>query len=241
MNRFIRTDSQSPRDFNSSFKGRSLSIGPGSTVSSSLPRSWIRRDLSIPGLSPCRSMSVDAKLQDDHHGPISMHSQIYTPSTAASREKKAIILLHGYFGMHSHWKDFPQELATRIGTVVHTPDLRNHGKSPWGLRMTHDDFSADLERYIKEHQLDQAFVVGHSVGGSAVMHGCLCPNSGLSSMISGLFMVDIGPKPIPRIPKIDTYFHLCRLVREYKPKSFKDADDFLAHYVDVSASRDDRE
>ncbi|RKP13884.1 Alpha/Beta hydrolase protein, partial [Piptocephalis cylindrospora] len=165
--------------------------------------------------------------------------QIYTPLKAtASEDRPAIVLLHGYFGTHTNWQVFSQALADRVETNVYVPDLRNHGQSAWGLPMTYDDFSADLGRYLEENHLDRAFVVGHSVGGSIAMHGCLHLDMSIAQVISGIFLVDIGPKAMLNIPQVDLYLECCRLVREYRPKSLEDADAFLIQFIDVTYIRE---
>ena len=50
-----------------------------------------------------------------------------------------------------------------------TVDCRNHGNSPHTSDMTYEDMSGDLELLLTDLDIEEAVVVGHSMGGKVAM------------------------------------------------------------------------
>lgn len=48
-------------------------------------------------------------------------------------------------------------------------DARNHGESPHSLEHRYVDLAEDINHFYKEHKIDKAVVIGHSMGGRAMM------------------------------------------------------------------------
>lgn len=102
-------------------------------------------------------------------------------------EGEPLVILHGLFGSARNWQTIAQRLAARWQVL--TPDLRNHGASPWHADASYSGLAADLRRFIGEHAPDGALVAGHSMGGKAAMALALLH----PEQVRGLAVMDIAP------------------------------------------------
>jgi pimeloyl-ACP methyl ester carboxylesterase len=116
-----------------------------------------------------------------------LHSKIY------GQEKPGIPLLvfHGLFGMLDNWGSFGKEMGEIF--PVHLLDLRNHGKSFHSPEMSHDDLAHDILHYMEFHGLEKINLLGHSLGGKAVMQFAIK----YPIKVNKLIVVDISPKAYP--------------------------------------------
>jgi len=116
-----------------------------------------------------------------------LHSKIY------GQEKAGIPLLvfHGLFGMLDNWGSFGKEMGEFF--PVHLLDLRNHGKSFHSPEMSHDDLAHDIVHYMEFHGLEKINLLGHSLGGKAVMQFAIK----YPIKVNKLIVVDISPKAYP--------------------------------------------
>ena len=76
------------------------------------------------------------------------------------------VLVHGAFQTGETWGLVAAELRRR-GHTVHTPTLAGHGPDA-DMDLSHDDGVASLVGYLREHDLSDIVLVGHSVGGSFI-------------------------------------------------------------------------
>lgn len=107
-------------------------------------------------------------------------------------EGPPLVILHGLFGMSDNWLTIGRELA-RHGFTVHLPDLRNHGQSPHQDTHRYPDMVDDLVQYFTRHDLDQAKLMGHSMGGkTAMIFALLYPE-----LLHRLVVVDMAPSAYP--------------------------------------------
>src|SRR5690606_2392527 len=83
-------------------------------------------------------------------------------------EGKPLLIIHGFLGMSDNWKTLGGQYVEN-GFQVHAIDMRNHGKSFHSDDFSYDAMAQDLYEYCKEHNLDKVDVIGHSMGGKAVM------------------------------------------------------------------------
>lgn len=98
-----------------------------------------------------------------------------------------IVVVHGLFGSARNWAGIAKQLADTHR--VFALDLRNHGDSPWADDMGFAAMAGDIGRFIADHGLDRPVVIGHSLGGKAVMALALShPGS-----VGALVVVDIAP------------------------------------------------
>ncbi len=100
-----------------------------------------------------------------------------------------IVILHGLFGSARNWHAIAKQLESTHH--VYALDLRNHGSSPWHDSMTYRDLADDVRDFIEQHNLEQAVVIGHSMGGKTAMLLALQ----YQELVGTLVVVDIAPVP----------------------------------------------
>ena len=79
-----------------------------------------------------------------------------------TRERN-LILVHGAGGDHTHW---PAELRRIPGINVYALDLPGHGRSSGQGRTSVADYADGVHLFAQTLKLEQASVVGHSMGGA---------------------------------------------------------------------------
>ena len=103
-----------------------------------------------------------------------------------------VILLHGLFGSHENLGVLARGLAAHCR--VHAMDLRNHGRSPHAATMTYPEMAADVRTTMDAHDLQQAVIIGHSMGGKVAMELALTD----PDRVADLVVLDIAPVAYPR-------------------------------------------
>ena len=98
-----------------------------------------------------------------------------------------LLVLHGLFGSSSNWRGVARSLAARH--TVHSVDLRNHGASPWADSMDYVEMADDVLQLMGRLALQEAAVLGHSMGGKTAMALALRH----PQRVSRLVVVDIAP------------------------------------------------
>ena len=144
-------------------------------------------------------------------------------------EGKPLIILHGLFGMLDNWQALAKEFACFFET--HIVDLRNHGRSFHTNQHNYEVMSKDLLSYLNTYNLDQVYLIGHSMGGKAAMNfACMYPDR-----VEKLIVVDISPKYYP--PHHQEILSGLKAVDRSNLTSRKDADQILSKYFSESAMR----
>ena len=100
---------------------------------------------------------------------------------------RAVILLHGLFGLSANLGPLGRELARDYRVLV--PDLRNHGRSFHAPGMDHALMAADVLRLMDAHGIARAALIGHSMGGKVAMQAALDHPGRIERVIVG----DIAP------------------------------------------------
>ena len=116
-----------------------------------------------------------------------LHSKIYGQEKSGT----PLLVFHGLFGMLDNWGSFGKEMGELF--PVHLIDLRNHGKSFHSKEMSHDDLAHDITHYMEHYGIEKANLLGHSLGGKAVMQFAIK----YPLKVEKLIVVDIGPKAYP--------------------------------------------
>lgn len=116
-----------------------------------------------------------------------LHSKIYGENSSNT----PLLVFHGLFGMLDNWGGFGKEMSEYF--PVHLIDLRNHGRSFHSSEMSHDDLAHDILHYMEAHGLAKANLLGHSLGGKAVMQFAVK----YPLKVNQLIVVDISPKAYP--------------------------------------------
>lgn len=106
---------------------------------------------------------------------------------AGGAHQAPLIILHGLFGSSRNWRGLAQAFAR--DRDVHVLDLRNHGESPWGAEHTYDAMADDVLAYMEAAFLEEADVLGHSMGGKVAMVLALQH----PERVSRLIVADIAP------------------------------------------------
>ena len=82
------------------------------------------------------------------------------------REELTFVLVHGAFQTGATWRCVSAELRRR-GHAVHTPTIAGHGPNA-PMNLSHADGVASLVAYLREHDLSDVVLVGHSIAGSFI-------------------------------------------------------------------------
>lgn len=146
-----------------------------------------------------------------------------------------LLIVHGLFGSGRNWSVIAKRLSDRYRVL--TPDLRNHGDSPWFDTHSYDDLANDLAELLD----GPTDVIGHSMGGKAAMVLALKK----SSLVRRLIVADIAPVTYghSQSDNIDAMraVDLRRVSRRSEAKALlqvdQDVKDFLLQSLDVKAKR----
>ena len=116
-----------------------------------------------------------------------LHSKIY----GQEKNGTPLLVFHGLFGMLDNWGSFGKEFGELFPT--HLIDLRNHGKSFHSDEMNHQVLADDILNYMNFHGIEKANLLGHSLGGKAVMTFAIS----YPEKVEKLIVADIAPKAYP--------------------------------------------
>lgn len=106
-------------------------------------------------------------------------------------EGPSLIILHGLFGSLDNWQTHAKTLSEYFRVIL--VDVRNHGHSPHTTEHNYELLAADLLGLINDLALDKISLLGHSMGGKAVMRFAqLHPQR-----VNKLIVVDMGVKAYP--------------------------------------------
>jgi len=103
-----------------------------------------------------------------------------------------LIILHGLFGASDNWVSYSRKIADG-GFEVYVVDQRNHGQSPNSPVFNYDVLVNDLQDFVKEHEIINPILMGHSLGGKVAMRFALKN----PQLVKKLVVVDICLKPYP--------------------------------------------
>ena len=102
-----------------------------------------------------------------------------------------LVILHGLFGTSDNWQILAKRFAENFR--VYTIDQRNHGRSFHDDRFDYIALTNDLLGFFEQKNIDQAIIIGHSMGGKVAMKfTSLYPD-----LVSKLVIVDIAPRYYP--------------------------------------------
>ncbi|MEI7596168.1 MAG: alpha/beta fold hydrolase [Bacteroidota bacterium] len=115
-----------------------------------------------------------------------------------------LIILHGLFGMLDNWMTLGKRFSENY--EVYLIDQRNHGKSPHCESHTYSDLCEDLDLFIKNNNIVNPSLIGHSMGGKVVMNYALNYNQQLAKII----VADIAPRnySVHYLDIVDTIFKI---------------------------------
>lgn len=102
-----------------------------------------------------------------------------------------LIIIHGLFGMLDNWLSLGKQYAEHF--EVYLIDQRNHGHSPHSDEFDYWAMGDDLAQFIEDHGLEDAHILGHSMGGKSLMNFLVQNPDHKGKCI----VADIGPKAYP--------------------------------------------
>ncbi|MDP5291157.1 alpha/beta fold hydrolase [Oceanimonas sp. CHS3-5] len=141
-----------------------------------------------------------------------------------------VMLVHGLFGNLDNLNGLNRALTEHFDVI--TVDLRNHGQSPRSEEMTYAAMADDILELSEQLQLDRPALVGHSMGGKAVMMAAgLAPDR-----VRGLVVADMAPVAY-REARHQEVFAGLQAVIDAGCQSRKEADAVLAEHVAIAGVR----
>ncbi|KIO28720.1 hypothetical protein M407DRAFT_22146 [Tulasnella calospora MUT 4182] len=135
-----------------------------------------------------------------------------------------LVIVHGLFGSKQNWRSLAKRFHQTLHAPVYSLDLRNHGQSPHTEVMDYTSMANDIIEFCKERSLKHINLLGHSLGGKAVMAAALSPELP-PEVLSKLILVDISPARGPMGDEARTYLKAMKEIEHKRVKSRKEADD----------------
>lgn len=144
-------------------------------------------------------------------------------------EGQPLIILHGLFGMLDNWNSFAQELKDEFHIFL--VDQRNHGRSFHDDEMNYELMAEDLSEFMEEHDIEEAYIMGHSMGGKTAMSFA----GQFPEKVKKLIVVDIAPKEYQ--PGHEEIFKALRSLPVEEIDQRQDAREHLNQYIEDEGVR----
>lgn len=146
-----------------------------------------------------------------------------------SGEGYPLILLHGLFGSLDNLGGVARRLED--GWQIHALDQRNHGSSPHTDAMDYPAMAADVIAYMDAQGLEQAAVLGHSMGGKVAMQVALS----YPERVAAIIVADIAP--VTYKARHDAVLDGMKSLDLGGIKTRQEADRRLADFVEIPGVR----
>ena len=141
-----------------------------------------------------------------------------------------LIIIHGLLGMLDNWSSHARFFKDQ-GYRVYLVDARNHGRSPWSDEMNYEVMMEDLKEFLDSQSINEAHLLGHSMGGKIVMKFA----QNYAYRVKKLIVADISPMSYPVHHEL--ILKGLRNVPLDKIEKRTEADEFLAEYIKVVGIR----
>ncbi|GAA3527728.1 alpha/beta fold hydrolase [Zobellella aerophila] len=141
-----------------------------------------------------------------------------------------VLLIHGLFGNLDNLNGVNRVLAADHDVIA--VDVRNHGLSPRTDTMSYQEMAEDILALLDQLELEQAAIVGHSMGGKiAMMTAKMAPQR-----VSKLVVTDIAPVAY-RQARHDAVFQGLQAVQREGANDRREADRILSRYIEEAGVR----
>lgn len=141
-----------------------------------------------------------------------------------------LIILHGFLGSLDNWHTLAGQWGEH-GIHVWSIDQRNHGKSPHTKDHNLQLMANDLLDFMNQHLIQDATLLGHSMGGKVAMLAALQNPEKFKQLI----VADIAPKEYKR--GHDEVFEALFHTNLNTISSRKEAEEAMKPYLGDSATR----
>ncbi|MBL0666633.1 alpha/beta fold hydrolase [Aeromonas jandaei] len=142
----------------------------------------------------------------------------------------AVILIHGLFGSLDNLGLLARALGEHYRVI--SVDLRNHGTSFRSDDMSYPAQAADILALMDHLGLDQAAIVGHSMGGKVGMQLAKLA----TARVSRLVVADMAPVAYPHSRHQNVFAGLNATLAA-QPQSRSDAERILAEHIEIAGVR----
>ncbi|NOG31128.1 alpha/beta fold hydrolase [Halomonas sp. TBZ9] len=168
-------------------------------------------------------------MSDTEHDIYTVTLHHVDAKTEDADDSLPLIVIHGLLGSADNWRSHVK--AWQENRRVIAVDLRNHGRSPHVEGMTYQAMSDDVLAVMDNLGIDQAHILGHSMGGKVAMTMArLAPQR-----VASLVVADIAP--VAYSHGHDDVFAALNEVAVNRPANRRDADALLAKHVDARPIR----
>ncbi|XP_073999410.1 sn-1-specific diacylglycerol lipase ABHD11-like [Rhodnius prolixus] len=152
--------------------------------------------------------------------------------TDTGDEKVPLLIMHGLFGSKSNWNSMSKAFLKQLNRNIIAMDARNHGESRHTNEFSYHHLVVDINRFFEDYKLRQASLLGHSMGGRAMMLFAL----NYPEKVEKLIIVDISPYPSSkRMHGMKVYFDALKGVKLPNdltmPEARKQADQQLSQSI----------
>ncbi|XP_055544997.1 protein ABHD11-like [Wyeomyia smithii] len=122
--------------------------------------------------------------------PLELSFNVYDMVQSASHGSP-VLVLHGLFGSKYNWNSLSKAFhqKTKPTRKIYSIDARNHGDSPHSEVHSYDHMVTDLVELHRKLNIKKASVIGHSMGGRAMMLLALK----YPQLVDRAIIVDISP------------------------------------------------
>ncbi len=180
------------------------------------------------------------------------HYQLTVP--AANSQRPVLVFIHGWLLSHHYWQPLVSRLKSHYQCLIY--DLRGFGSSQNLTAPPKNDYSLnsyaqDLKILLQELEIKQAWLIGHSLGGSIALwtanncsetiQGVTCINSGGGIYLkeefekfrsAGKQLVKFRPRWLSCLPGLDFIFSRMMV---YHPLSLKWGRQRIRDFINADA------
>ncbi|KAL1876327.1 hypothetical protein VTK73DRAFT_9570 [Phialemonium thermophilum] len=152
---------------------------------------------------------------------------LHAPAKPVLDERTSpILFLHGLFGSKKNNRTISKVLARDLGRYVYALDLRNHGDSPHVPRHDYVVMAEDVAAFIREHELQNSTLIGHSMGAKTAMTLALRS----PDMVDNIIAVDNAPVDAALGTDFARYIQGMKRIEQAGVTRQSEADKILAEY-----------